>query len=366
MATARQGTPATNTGVLLARTGVPLQPWVVYHPLPGLGYPPSGQVTLWAVRLVWFPEGGLSLFMNLLIIKQHSCQFLLFLCRGENRIDFHNINKFDEVILSHSVAPSAPVHLSPMTSSGLNILVYIDFSDDKREVKWLCCTTDVPFTIKRENDIHFEDQNIAAVTCVKDGTTQLIVTADPYGQISVFDAAAGGAAKTPEEMRGINAVAATTDSKGHLFIYDKNISSVIVFNTNCQRLFVINFEELGIGGLKCMRWCEKTVSLIIKHNFRLKKMGSDDDDDEYSDGDDDSGDDEDSTDGDDSMTSSSSDEFSTTDDDESDDSNDKDDDEINKKEYHGNGTENIQKDKKEIITVVKTFFPRKKMLHRVE
>ena len=254
------------------------------------------------------------------------------------------------------MAPAAPGHLSAMTSS---TLVYIDFSDDKREVKWLCCATDVPFTIKGKNDIHFGDQNIAAVTCMNDGAAELIVTADPYGQITVFDTAAGGVAITPEEMRLINAVAATTDGKGHLFVYDKNIRLIIVFNTKCKRLFAISVEELDIVGLKCMRWCEKTVSLIIKHNFRLKKMGSDNED-EYSDGDDDS-DDDDSTYSDDSSVSSSSDEFSSTDDEESDNNNDNDDDEINKNKDHDNDSKNIEKDKREIITVVKTFFSRRKM-----
>ena len=290
------------------------------------------------------------------------------LYRGENKIDFHNIDKLDEVILSHSVAPSAPGHMCTMAPS---ILVYLDFSDDKREVKWLCCSADVPSVIKRENDIHLEDQNIATMTCVKDGDTELIVTADPYGQVSVFDATAGGTATTPEEMRGINAVAATTDGKGHLFVYDKNISSIIVFNGNCQKLYVFNVEELGIGDLKCMRWCEKTISLIIKHAFRLKKMCSDDDDDndvsvddESSDGDGDSDDDdEDSSDNDDSSVhSSSSDEFDSVDD-ESHNGNNNDDSGNNKNDHNSRTVDNkdIEKDKKEIITVVKTFFSQRKM-----
>ena len=164
-------------------------------------------------------------------------------------------------------------------------------------------------------------------------------------------------------MRGINAVAATTDGKGHLFVYDKNISSVIVFNGNCQKLYVFNVEELGIGDLKCMRWCEKTISLIIKHTFRLKKMCSDDDDDNDVSVDDESSDgDGDSDDDDDSSVHSSSDEFDSVDD-ESDNGNNNDDSGNNKNDHNSRTVDNkdIEKDKKEIITVVKTFFSQRKM-----
>ena len=106
--------------------------------------------------------------MKQLFNKKIKCYF-----RSEKKIEFHDVNDFNQILLTYSVAPHKP---GAVRSYAIYLTVRgYSISKSPRDIHWLDVSESKPAARKRV--IHTKQKLIYDMCCLQDGGEQLLVLA---------------------------------------------------------------------------------------------------------------------------------------------------------------------------------------------
>ena len=188
------------------------------------------------------------------------------------KIEFCDVNDFNQILLTHSVAPHKPGALYAVRPS---TLLYVDISKSPRDIHWLDVSESKPATGKRV--IHTKQKLIYDMCCLQDEGEQLLALA-AGNRLFAINTNTGKLVwkvdrKPPGMEKDMNFHGVTTDNHGHLFMCDyKNRSRCIhLFRASDGQYLgclVKDEEELGVPAK--IHWCDKTSSLTTVCEFKDK------------------------------------------------------------------------------------------------
>ena len=195
--------------------------------------------------------------------------------RSEQKIEFRDVNDFNQILLTHSVAPHKPGILYAVTPS---TLLYVDGSKSPFEVHWLDLSELQPKQAAGKPVIHTKQTIIYDMCCTQDGDKQLLVVAAGNGGLYAYNTHTGELEwkvdrKLPGIDKNMEVIGVTTDTRGHLFVCDfkkgnKCIHLVRALDGQYLGCLMNAEEELGDPGR--IHWCEKTSSLITLCSLKDK------------------------------------------------------------------------------------------------
>ena len=195
-------------------------------------------------------------------------EMYLFCYRAQGRIDFHHVDRLQEVVCSYVVAPYKPGHI---TAASPSILLYEDQSVTPRVVRWVNCGTSPPRPISGTNVTRTNHAIIWDMCCVAHGDKQLLVMTRANNGIFAYNTQRAQMGWTVKgKLTGMeidmSIWGATADGNGHLFMCDINNSCIQMFSAGGRYMGpVLKEGDHGLAQPWLVRWCEQTSSLVVVH-----------------------------------------------------------------------------------------------------
>ena len=145
-----------------------------------------------------------------------------YIFRSGQKVEFRDVNDFNQILLTHSVAPHKPGALHAVTPS---TLLYLDGSKSPFEVHWLDLSESQPKPAAGKQVIHIKQNDIYDMCCAQDGDKQLLILADGQQELLAYntntDKLEWKAHRKPPGMeKDMEVIGLTTDKRGHLFVCD--------------------------------------------------------------------------------------------------------------------------------------------------
>ena len=185
----------------------------------------------------------------------------------EHKIEFRDVNDFNQIVLTHSVAPHEPSFLHAVMPS---TLLYVDSSKSPRELHWLDLSESQPKPSVGRRTIHIKQKFIYDVCCTQDGGEQLLVVTARHDGLFAYNTNTGKLEwkvdrKAPGMEKDMDCIGVTMDKRGHLFVcnYKNENRCIHLFRASDGKYLgcLIKYEEeLGVPAR--IHWCEKSSSLI--------------------------------------------------------------------------------------------------------
>ena len=183
------------------------------------------------------------------------------------KIEFRDVNDFNQILLTHSVAPHNPEALYAVTPS---TLLYTDSSKSPRDIHWLDLSELQPKPAAGKRVIHTKQHKIYDMCCTQDGDEQLLVVTARHDGLFAYNTITGKLewkvdGKLPGMEKDIDCIGVTMDKNGHLFVcdYSNGNKCIHLFRaSDGQYLGCLIKDEKELGAPALIHWCENTSSLI--------------------------------------------------------------------------------------------------------
>ena len=184
----------------------------------------------------------------------------------EQKIEFRDVNNFNKILHSHSVAPHTPTILETIASS---ILIYLDVSKEPIEVHWLDLYESKPKAAAGKCVIRTQLSLVRDICIIQNADKQWLVVAGDIEGLFAFNMETGKLEwKVDENVPGmeqiIDANGVTHDGRGHLFVADRNNGCVQMFSlSDGKYLGPLNKGLETICDPGSIYWSSETSSLVV-------------------------------------------------------------------------------------------------------
>ena len=203
-------------------------------------------------------EGAPTCNINFILVN-------LYIFREEKKIEFRDVNDFNKILRSHSVAPHKPTQLDRNAAS---TLIYSDESTKNIDVHWLDFTGSNPKPpagkVVIGTELHFIDD----ICFVQYGDKQLLAVAARKAGLFVYNIRKDKLewkvdGKVCGMERALRANGVTTDGRGNLFVADRGNECIQMFSaSDGQYLGRLMKGVETIGGPFSVQWSAETSSLV--------------------------------------------------------------------------------------------------------
>ena len=190
--------------------------------------------------------------------------------RSKPKIEFRDLNDFNQILLTHSVAPHEPGALYAVTPS---TLLYVDSSKSPTEIHRLDLSESQPKPTAWKRFIHIKQNYILDMCCSQDGDKELLIVTEIDG-LFAYNTNTNKLEwkvdrKPPGMEKDIYLGGVTTDKRGHLFVGgNKCIHLFKASDGQYLGCLVKDDKELGVPAR--IHWCDKTSSLTTVCEFKDK------------------------------------------------------------------------------------------------
>ena len=145
--------------------------------------------------------------------------------------------------------------------------MYLDESEDPRQVVLLDCSQIPPTPVIREIFIQKEMSSTVAICCVEQGTTQLLITASATS-VSAYDILSGKAVwrvlgRRENMEKSIVPKGVTTDGSRYIFVVDENNSCVHKLSLEGKYIDTLLRKGRGLYKRTNATWCAQTSTLVV-------------------------------------------------------------------------------------------------------
>ena len=157
----------------------------------------------------------------------------MFFFRSGHCINFHDIHKFEEIVLSHSMAPLQTGSLCAVSQTR-PILLCEDLLESGK-VRWLDCSVSPPKVCEEFETIESRKE-IWDMCCVESNGQQLVVMLTCSWKLYAFDSVSGCLEwrdrdhLESQDGNPLRITKITTDGVGHLFVYDHDQKCILKLN----------------------------------------------------------------------------------------------------------------------------------------
>ena len=186
-------------------------------------------------------------------------------------IEFYDILNLNELVLSHSVAPHHP---GPMCTTSPSSLLFVDLTEQLREVKALDCSTSHPKAATSMNVSSIRLNGLLNLCYVKDRNKHLVITTHDWKAVSAYDVTSGELEWTVKGniLPGMNEIApcgVLTDGRSHLLVSDLRNAALQMFSLDGKYLgAAISAGEQGLGSPWFFNWCDQISCFAVVHRHR--------------------------------------------------------------------------------------------------
>ena len=186
------------------------------------------------------------------------------LFRNEQKIEFRDVNNFDKILHSHSVAPHTPTKLDTIAAS---TLIYLDVSKEPTEVHWLDLNESKPKPAAGKCVIHTQVNITDDICFVQYGDKHLLVVAARKAGLFAYNTDTNKlewkvVGKVSGMEQAVLATGATTDGRGTLFMGDRGNECIQMFSaSDGQYLGRLIKDVETIGNPRRVHWSPETSSL---------------------------------------------------------------------------------------------------------
>ena len=185
--------------------------------------------------------------------------------RSGHCINFHDIHKFEEIVLSHSMAPLQTGSLCGVSPNG-SILLCEDLLESGK-VRWLDCSVSPPKICEEFKAIESQKE-IWDMCCVENNGKKLVVMLTWSCKLYAFDSESGHLEwrdrdhVVSEDGNSLRITKLTTDGLGHLFVYDHDQKCVLRLNAEGHYLNTV-LDQKQI---------RESLGLEEEHKFKVKSV----------------------------------------------------------------------------------------------
>ena len=185
--------------------------------------------------------------------------------RDEQKIEFRDVNDFNKILLSHSVAPHKPEIL---TTIGASTLIYGHGSKKLIEVRWLDLSESKPKLAAGKSVILTQLGKMFDICFVEDGDKQLLVVAAFEAGLFAYNIKMGKLewkvnGKVSGMEQALDAGGVTSDEHSYLLVADSGNECIQMFSaSDGQYLGFLMTGVETIGDPIRVHWSPETSSLL--------------------------------------------------------------------------------------------------------